>query len=142
MAATKGPDVVAYMPSPSQAKALVHARGVTASSGPYPITSATLHVDGRTAGAFVEGRSEALPAVDQPDVLSGSCARPGGVLLERTFAEALGVSVGGRVTFERPFVRGDRDHRHRCAAPYPNLSYTTVNIHRGSFQLENGTAGQ
>ena len=38
-AATNGPDVVAYTASTSQAGALVHAHGVVASSGPYPIVS-------------------------------------------------------------------------------------------------------
>jgi putative ABC transport system permease protein len=125
-AATKGPDVVAYMTSPSQATALRHAEGVTASSGPYPVTSATLHFDGRTAGALIEGRSEAPAAVDQPDVLSGSWVRPGGVVLERTFAEALGVSVGGRVTLNSHSFTVTGIAVTAAQPPFPNLCYTTV----------------
>jgi hypothetical protein len=44
--ATKGPDVVAYVTSTSQAKSLAHAAGVAASSGPYPVGSATIRFDG------------------------------------------------------------------------------------------------
>jgi ABC-type sugar transport system ATPase subunit len=40
--ATDGPDVVAYLTSTGQAKALVHAPGVASSSGPYPVVAATI----------------------------------------------------------------------------------------------------
>jgi hypothetical protein len=97
-AATKGPDVVAYLTSASQAKSLIQASGVTASSGPYPVASATIHFDGRYAGVFAEGRDAASAAVDQPELTAGGWVRPGGIVLERAFADALGVSVGDRVT--------------------------------------------
>jgi putative ABC transport system permease protein len=125
-AATKGPDVVAYMTSPSQAKGLLHVRGVTASSGPYPVTSALLHFDGRTAGALIEGRSQAPAAVDQPEVLAGSWVRPGGVVLERTFAEALGVGAGGRVTLNGHSFRVAGIAVTAAQPPYPNLCDSTV----------------
>ena len=63
-AATKGPDVVAYLTSTAQAKPLVHASGVAGSSGPYPVASAVIRFDGRTAGTFAEGRGQAPAAVD------------------------------------------------------------------------------
>jgi putative ABC transport system permease protein len=99
-AATKGPDVVAYLSSVSQAKTLVHASGVTSSSGPYPVAYGSIAFDGRTAAVFAEGRGQAPAAVDQPDVTAGSWVRPGGVVLERTFAEALGAGVGDVVTLD------------------------------------------
>jgi putative ABC transport system permease protein len=137
-AATKGPDVVAYMTSPSQATALGRARGVTASSGPYPVTSAILHAGGRTAGALIEGRSEAPAAVDQPDVLAGSWVRPGGVVLERTFAEALGVGVGGRVTLNGHLFEVAGIAVTAAQPPYPNLCNTTVTEQQGSVQSSAG----
>jgi len=100
-AATKGPDVVAYLTSASQAKTLVHASGVTSSSGPYPVAYGTIGFGGRTAAVFAEARSQTPAAVDQPDVTAGSWVRPGGVVLERTFAEALGAGVGDVVTLNR-----------------------------------------
>jgi putative ABC transport system permease protein len=126
-AATKGPDVVAYMMSASQASALVHVGGVVASSGPYPIISAAIEADGHSADAFTEGRSEAPVAVDQPKVLAGSWVRPGGVVIERTFAEALDVNVGDHVTMNSRRLTVVGIAVTAAQAPYPNLCYFTAN---------------
>ena len=74
-------------------------------------------------GAEAEGREQAPAAVDQPKLTAGSWVRPGGVVLERTFAEALGVGVGDRVTLDgRPFtVAGIAVTA--ASPPYPNLCY-------------------
>ncbi len=137
-AATKGPDLVAYMTSASQAKDLIHASGVTASSGPFPVASAVIRFDGRTAAVFAEGRDNSPAAVDQPDVLAGSWVRPGGVVLERTFADALGVSVGDRVTLNgKSFVVAGIAVT-AAQAPYPNLCYMTANT--CSFIMLNGNS--
>jgi putative ABC transport system permease protein len=126
-AATKGPDVVAYMTSESGAKGLLHAGGVATSSGPFPIASSTIVYDGRTAAVFAEGRDSTPAAVDQPDVLTGGWVRPGGVVIERTFADALGVSVGDRVTLGgRSFVVAGIAVT-AAQPPYPNLCYFTAN---------------
>ncbi len=138
-AATHGPDLVAQLsgtaphrpgqenPSPqvlTQAKALVHASGVSGHSGPYPLAGAVVRARGLTAGVEVEGRSQAPASLDQPQVTAGSWVRGGGVVLERTFAEALGLGAGDRITLNgRPF---------RVAGlavtagmpPYPNLCYS------------------
>jgi putative ABC transport system permease protein len=125
-AATDGPDVVAYLTSAGQAKALVHAPGVASSSGPYPVVAATIGFDGRTAGAFAQGRGQEPAAVDRPYVTAGSWVRPGGVVLERTFAEALGAQVGDVVTLngQRFTVAGIAVTA--AQAPYPNLCYFTA----------------
>jgi ABC-type lipoprotein release transport system permease subunit len=123
-AATRGPDVVAYTQSPTQAEALTHARGVTAHSGPYPMVDAVLHFRGITAGTEVEGRSQTSVAVDQPKLTSGNWVRPGGVVIERTFAEALGATVGSKITIaEQPFtVNGIAVTA--AIVPYPNICYS------------------
>jgi putative ABC transport system permease protein len=138
-AATKGPDVVAYLGAPhgqrvtgrtlqaqvqAQAGKLARASGVTSSSGPYPLAGALVGANGRTAGAEAEGRGESPAAVDQPKLTAGTWVRPGGVVLERTFAEALGVGVGDRITLNgRPFtVAGIAVTA--ANPPYPNLCYT------------------
>lgn len=113
-AATNGPDVTAgIFPSgsnnnkPADLAALLtlrNASGVVARSGPYPIASATLQADGHAVPVQAQGRDDASSAVDQPLVTEGSWVRPGGVVLERTFAQALGVTVGGQVSLNgRPF---------------------------------------
>ena len=125
-AATNGPDVVAYLTSTAQATPLAHASGVASSSGPYPVGSAIIRFGGRTAGVFAEGRGQAPAAVDQPDVTAGNWVRPGGVVLERTFAEALGAGVGDVVTLngERFTVAGIAVTA--AQPPYPNLCYFTA----------------
>jgi putative ABC transport system permease protein len=123
-AATKGPDVVGALNTPGQATALIHASGVTAASGPYPLAYAVLHVNGRTAGAEAEGRTEAPATVDQPELTAGSWVRPGGVVIERTFAEALGVSVGDRLTLNGQSFTVAGIAVSAAVAPYPNICYS------------------
>lgn len=119
-ALTSGPDVVA-MPtrhgpasgpefsSPASSSApsadpfgalerLVHARGVVAHSGPYPVSFPTMRVNGSKVLAVVVGRSTRHAPVDQPYVTNGTWVRAGGVVIERSFAEELNVTVGERVT--------------------------------------------
>jgi putative ABC transport system permease protein len=125
-AATKGPDVVAYLGSASQAKPLIHASGVMATSGPYPVASGVIHFDGRTADVFAEGRTTTPAAVDEPLVTGGSWVRPGGVVIERTFADALGVSVGDRVTVGGKSFTVAGVAVTAAQAPYPNLCNGTL----------------
>jgi len=125
-AATNGPDVVAYLMSTAQARPLVHASGVAESSGPYPVASALIRFDGRTAGVFAQGRSQAPAAVDRPDVTAGSWVRPGGVVLERTFAEALGAGVGDVVTLNGRRFTVAGIAVTAAQPPYPNLCYFTA----------------
>jgi putative ABC transport system permease protein len=122
-AATKGPDVVAYLTSAAQAKSLIHASGVAASSGPYPVASATIRFGGRSADVFAEGRAVAPAAVDRPELTGGRWVRPGGVVIERTFADALGVSPGDRVTLNGKSFTVAGIAVTAAQPPYPNLCY-------------------
>src|SRR5580658_9034390 len=140
-AATNGPDLVASYgldmgyngpgtgaSSAAQVQAdttaLTHLSGVTEYSGPYPVASVVLRTRGLTVPVLAEGRGQAPATVDQPKLTAGSWVRPGGVVLERTFAEALGTGVGDRVTLDgRPFtVTGIAVTA--AAAPYPNCYLT------------------
>jgi putative ABC transport system permease protein len=125
-AATKGPDVVAYLTSSSQALPLIHAPGVKASSGPYPVASGVIRFDGRTADVFAEGRSITPAAVDQPLPTAGTWVRPGGVVIERTFADALGVSVGNDVRLDGKSFTVSGIAVTAAQAPYPNLCNGTL----------------
>ena len=107
-AATAGPDVIAVggttqdgVTTPAALAALQslkQAPGVTHSSGPYPVTTAVLRFGGITGGAEVEGRDANQALVDQPKMTQGGWVRPGGVVVERSFADALGVHVGDAIT--------------------------------------------
>jgi ABC-type antimicrobial peptide transport system permease subunit len=108
--ATAGPDVVANIIPPTQnatgkvtqrqlsdLNTLAHVPGVVGHSGPYPVTWAVLGAHGLTASAEVEGRDRAPASIDQPRVTEGTWIRNGGVVVERTFAEALGVRTGDSI---------------------------------------------
>lgn len=112
--ATDGADVTAsVLPSgtdgtrPADLAALTQlasANGVNAYSGPFPVAFATLRAYGHAVPVQAQGRDVAAAAVDQPLVTQGAWVRTGGVVLERTFAQAVGVTVGGTVTLNtRPF---------------------------------------
>ena len=121
MAATKGPDVVAQsadnpytgVTSPADLAALValnHATGVTAHSGPYPIVGATgpvgpvMRSADLVTSVQVEGREPGVVAVDQPKVTDGTWIRPGGVVVERSFADAANLRLGQTITLNgHPF---------------------------------------
>ena len=84
---------------------LVGAPGVTAHSGPYPYVYSTVGFGGHRVDVVAEGRDEASSPVDQPKLTHGAWLRPGAVVVEAGFADALGVRVGDRVTV------GDTDLR-------------------------------
>lgn len=124
-AATNGPDIVATVfpgasngPAPAASAGpggsggpsgsgsaevsglvpLEHASGVAAHSGPFPVTWTLLRTGHTTGGAEVEGRSAAPSSVDRPKLMQGTWVRPGGVVVEAAFADALGLHVGDRLS--------------------------------------------
>ncbi|KAA9378170.1 ABC transporter permease [Microbispora cellulosiformans] len=108
-AATAGPDVVALSgdtgPAVTSALAsLADDPEVIAHHGPYRIVYADLTTRGSgkspavASGVVVHGFAETPGAVNRPLVTSGGWVRPGGAVVERGFAEALGIGVGDRVT--------------------------------------------
>ncbi len=134
--ATSGPDVVAsYLdlpPMPPGATpaaalaamtALVRAPGVTGHGGPYPVSWARLRAGKFTAGVMAEGRDTTRAAIDQPKLIQGSWISADGVVFERSFADALGLRVGERVTLDnRPFrVAGIAVTA--ANAPYPGADF-------------------
>ncbi|WP_432902548.1 ABC transporter permease [Micromonospora matsumotoense] len=102
-AVTAGPDVVvepgATGPAALAALApLTTAPGVTAHGGPFPVAYLALTAHGTTVRVVVEGRDGTPAAVNRPAVTDGTWVRPGGVVVERTFAEALGTQPGDTVS--------------------------------------------
>jgi putative ABC transport system permease protein len=85
-------------------RALTRVPGVAGHSGPYPVAWATLRVGSLTAGAIAEGRPPGRAAINQPKLTAGSWISADGVVVERSFADALGAHVGERITLDgRPF---------------------------------------
>ena len=135
-AATRGPDVVADLFSgpdaitqaqlASKVSALTHTAGVTGSTGPYLVAPAVLLANGHRAAVEAEGRDQAPAAIDQPVITAGTWVRPGGVVLERTFAEGLGVSVGSKVTLVGQTYTVVGIAVTAAAPPYPNLCHAAM----------------
>ncbi|SDK82023.1 putative ABC transport system permease protein [Nonomuraea maritima] len=103
-AATAGPDLVVLSGDTGRAvtsvlRTLADDREVVAHHGPYRVVYADLTTRGSLSSAVVvHGFAEKPAAVNRPLVTSGRWVRPGGTVLERGFATALGVEVGDDVT--------------------------------------------
>lgn len=142
--ATAGPDIVADLaPSLSSAGTITAsarpgdlarlglAPGVVSRSGPYPMTFALLRAHGVTTSAMLEGRDPAPAKLDQPALTAGSWIRPGGIVVERSFADALHLRVGELLTLNgRPYhVAGiavdaaNPPYPHLCAGGWCDLVY-------------------
>jgi len=130
--ATAGPDVVLQLnPNGSaavsrkglaQLAALEHASGVTGHTGPYPATWARLAANGHAAGAQVEGRQTAPASIDQPKITQGSWLRGNGTaVLERAFAQALGVVAGDSVTLNGRSFKVVGIAVDAAVPPYPRV---------------------
>jgi putative ABC transport system permease protein len=103
--ATKGPDfVVETQPrpgahvAPSNAFApLLHASGVAASAGPFPLAFVRLTAPGVDIPVDAEGRTPRASAVNRPLVTAGQWVRPGGAVIEQGLADALGLQLGDQI---------------------------------------------
>ena len=137
-AATRGPDIVAEFTPPPGTRSgltrgfapLVDAHGVAGTSGPYPIafTAADAYV-GIDVEAEVEGRDVVPAAIDQPALTAGRWVAPGQAVIERGFADALGLGVGDAIRLGgRPFrVAGIAVSTAQCFYPItaPGLIWLT-----------------
>jgi putative ABC transport system permease protein len=136
-AATRGPDIIAEVNPTSDTRSavtrgfapLVHAGGVAGTSGPYPIAFARLSSRGGDVQAEVEGRDVAAAAIDQPALTAGRWVAPGQAVIERGFADALGLGVGDTIRLGgRPFlVAGIAVSTAQCFYPItaPGLIWLT-----------------
>ncbi|TQS44083.1 FtsX-like permease family protein [Cryptosporangium phraense] len=127
-AATAGPDVVARTQGvgPAALDALervAYADGVTGSSGPFPVAFLLLRAHGKTVHAVVEGRDRRPAAVDRPAVTDGGWVRPGGVVVERAFADALRVKPGESVLIGGHSVRVEGIGITAARPPFPNAGW-------------------
>lgn len=156
-AATKGPDVVANLApmmsdngtvssnaNPAGLAPLQRARGVVGHSGPYPMTFALLTAHGISTSAMLEGRDPTPARLAQPALTAGSWVRPGGVVVERSFADALRVRVGDEITLNgRGYVivgiavdAANPPYPHLCAGGWcdvvyrPSISHQRISLYQ------------
>ena len=83
--------------SPSRFAPLIHAQGVEATAGPFPLANAELTIGRAEVPVQAEGRSAKRDVLDRPFLLAGGWVRPGRVVVERGLAEKTGVRVGATV---------------------------------------------
>ncbi|MBV9832112.1 MAG: FtsX-like permease family protein, partial [Marmoricola sp.] len=130
-AATRGPDVVATLfPAPGShltdadragLVALVHRPEVVAHSPAFPMTWAGIEARGVSGVAEVQGRDAGASPVDRPEVVSGHWVEPGGVVVERSFAQSMGVRLGDRVALGAGHPRVVGIAVSAALPPYPQL---------------------
>ncbi len=137
--ATAGPDVIVTPRATGQAAldelaSRTTAAGVTDHSGPFPIAYLTMTAHGRSAHAVVEGRDTTPVSTNRPAVTDGTWVRPGGVVVERAFADALGIRTGDTVDIDGHPLRvvGTAVTAARATYPYAGWHYP------GSILVERG----
>ncbi len=130
--------------SPAQLAAAVAslstASGVTAHSGPYPVTDSVIRFRGHAVDVVAEGRDRAPASVDQPKLTQGSWIRPGAVVIERGFANALGIHAGDTVRLGSRSFRVAGIAVTAAVPPYPSSLCHIVcpfAVHMGSFGVPN-----
>ena len=136
--ATAGPDLVlSFLNGPLQPKdagasvaraefrRAFRARGVVGHDGPYPVSWPVLRFDGLRAGVIAEGRDATTAPIDQPHLTAGSWIRRGGVVVERTFAQALRLKIGDAITLNHRSFRVDGIAVTAADAAYPNATFAT-----------------
>ncbi len=110
-------------PVPPDARPLIQTPGVITHSGPYLAADVVLRAHGIVVPAQAEGRGEARAKVDRPLVTEGTWVRPGEVVLERTFAAALGVQPGDTVTLDGRRFRVAGTAVTAALPPFPNFCW-------------------
>ena len=137
--ATTGPDVVitdllGRLPA-ARFAALISEPGVVGHSGPFPVAASTLRAGAISVSVTAEGRDTATAEVDQPKLTEGSWVSPGEIVVERSFAEAVGVRTGQHVTLAgHPF--GIAGVAVTAATPaYPMSSPGLIWVTRADAQL-------
>ena len=101
--AANGAHVLANVPSQADARAIAALPGVAERDEPVP--SAIADVARRAARTGWSSPGCAPPRVNAPVPTEGSALREGGIVLERSFAEALGLKSGRRSGSRAPAVR-------------------------------------
>ncbi len=106
----------------SRLEALTGASGVAGHSGPYAVTVGTLAARGLSVPVQVIGRDAEPASIDQPQVTSGTWLREVGLVLERAFAQALGVGPGDAVAVDGHSFRVAGVAVTAALTPYPEMS--------------------
>src|SRR5690242_11330099 len=98
---TRGADVLVYFQNGTDTKELRYVAGIAEIGQPYQAASATLAQGAVRSPVELRAMTPRLPAMSAPLVVSGTWLRssvPDGVVLEASFAQAVHVGVGMRIS--------------------------------------------
>ena len=120
-ARTRGADVLIYFQNGTNTKELRYVAGIREIGKPYQAASATLEQGAVRSPVELRAMTPAPPAMSAPLLVAGTWLRPSapdGVVLEASFAEAVHVGVGDRITVDgidgtQVHDAGDRHRGHR-----------------------------
>ena len=112
--AANGAHVLALVHSQADARAIAKLPGVTEADAPVPLATATVGPRGSSDRVFLAGLS-GRPTVNMPVLTTGLPLRENGIVLERSFARALGIEDGATVELTR--WRGPEDRRRSVELP-------------------------
>lgn len=111
--------------------------GVAASSGVLPLAQTVVVRDGKRLGLLLFGVDATRPSVARPLLDTGAWPRPGGVVLERSFARFHGLAVGDRLATvgSRATLRVDGIALTSDGEPYPRSQPGRAFALRGTLEL-------
>src|SRR6478609_220989 len=98
---TRGADVLIYFQNGTNTKELRYVAGIAEIGRPYQAASATLEQGAVRSPVELRAMTPHLPAMSAPLVVAGTWLRssvPDGVVLEASFAQAVHVGVGMRIS--------------------------------------------
>jgi putative ABC transport system permease protein len=96
-AAANGAHVLAYVPSRADANLIAGLPGVSDRGEPVPLLNATMTTPQRSEPIRVAAWTTGTTRVNRPVPTAGSAPGPGGIVFERSLADALGVRIGAQV---------------------------------------------
>ncbi|MGW0212446.1 hypothetical protein ACWDZ8_44565, partial [Streptomyces sp. NPDC003233] len=128
-AATEGPDVLATPIGTGDTAlhdltSLFDLPGIAAHSGPYPVAYPMVQAHGLTVQAVVEGRATTPDVIDHPQLTRGSWVHPGGAVVERAFALALGLHTKDHLTVAGRTFTVTGIALTAAAGPYPDAEWS------------------
>jgi putative ABC transport system permease protein len=146
---TAGPDLVAVLfPAPNAVvtsgdraglRALAERPQVVARSRPFPTTWSPMTAHGISGVAEVQGRDPGASVVDRPLVVEGRWVGRDGVVVERAFARAMGLTVGDTVDLDGRPERVVGIAVSAALPPYPQLcTIGCILDHRSWFSAQPG----
>jgi ABC-type lipoprotein release transport system permease subunit len=130
-AEANGAHVLALVPSEADAVAIGALPGVAQRGAPVPLTLATVEAPGGAERVQLTGLTRRT-AVNTPVVTGGSPLQEGGIVLERSFAHALGIEIGASLkvktengSFEAPVLGAVVPSQPRYPRSNPGLAWIT-----------------